>query len=162
MEDEANIDIDLLLGSQLYSECCNSLKKYGAKILDIRASDSVRSQRDVDVSCFSVSDVKLLLESKKDELLKYFLIKDSLIISDQEEEFPKGEEQADDEESEVIEDLGFSYSALVLCAIEFLYLDKSPVEINSWLKARRVPKAKAYIKEIRSYYEKALLRGEVM
>jgi len=114
---------------------------------DLESSTTSSVQAEVSVSGMTVSDIRNYLVAHRDRLIAFGIrfLGDADATRD-EQEYPEGEEQEADGESEV---LGMGVGFGVKYAIFHNFLaNRTPAEFRAFLKNRRIPKHTQFAKEL--------------
>lgn len=99
-----------------------------------------------------------LSQSLEEEPLVFQWFVDSKVAafaSDDEEEYPPGEEVPEDERPETIAELGFATTFLIGPLCEFTILRHRPESIEAYAKRYRIPQAKKYAKTVARLFKEA-------
>jgi hypothetical protein len=143
----------IINSSQYQSLIDNIQKKTKLKILnDYQDTVASRDEQKIEIARLSEKEIFDVIDNQKDSFLKFVLLKmqkfENMKID---EEYPKGEEQNDEEDNnETI--LGYSKSFLLLYLIEYCLLKNNPYGLLEYLKSIRIPNAKKYEKELKEIY----------
>lgn len=116
--------------------------------LDSATTSDVQSE--VSVGGMTVAQILSFLATHKSQLIEFgvrFLADDA--ATDEEQEFPVGEEQDPDDEDEDSETIGYAVGFGVKYAIYYNFLANRPAaELRAFLKNRRIPQHTKFAKEL--------------
>jgi len=143
----------------LHSDCLQQVEKAiasqtGMRIVeDYSPACTSYTQAEISVSGLTTAQLRELLASHRDEIIAFGIafLRDEAATQD-DEEFPEGEEQ---DASEAIEVLGLGVGFGIRYAIWFNFLaNRSTAEFNTFLENRRVPHRAKFARELRRVFQK--------
>ena len=103
----------------------------------------------------NIDEIAKLIESDSNRIKKYAIAKLEKYNNVQEiQEYPKGEEPSESDKDIRLRTLPFYKNFLIIYLIEYFLLKTNPSELETYLKATRVPNAKKYDKELKNIYNK--------
>ncbi|AWL78029.1 hypothetical protein DKB58_03210 [Capnocytophaga canimorsus] len=142
-----------IINSSQYQSLVDDIqKRIKLKILnEYRDTVASRDEQKMKLANLSGEKAMKLLETDKENFSKFALCKMQKFENAKiDEEYPIGEEPEQEDDNEMI--LGYSKSFLLLYLIEYYLLKTNPSELETYLKATRIPYAKKYEKELKKIY----------
>lgn len=147
-------DMQEFVSSPLYHSICLAIAKTIPITIISDYSDTMANldiQRIVN-SNLSIKELQNTLINNKDELINYSINKYKMTYIDEEiEDYPIGEEV--EERPTNIKYTGYSKGFLLMNLIEYSLMKRGNQELEEYLKKSRIPQAKKYAKEIKSFLE---------
>lgn len=130
----------------------NIQRRIKSKILsEYRDTAARRDEQKMKLANLSGVEIMKVLETDKDNFIKFSLCKMQKFENveiDEESPIWKKTEQEDDNETI----LGYSKGFLLSYLIEYYLLKNNPSELESYLKAVRIPNARKYNNELKEVY----------
>lgn len=108
------------------------------------------SIKGLNLAGIKADDLKSLIELHMDSISAYVEVKLSKYADDTEQEYPEGYEP--EKEDNKVVGLPFYKNFLIGYLIEYWILKESPLDIEKYIRAIRIPNAKKYAKEISNIY----------
>lgn len=95
--------------------------------------------------------LKTLIDTSGNEIISFVDIKLRKYANDKKQEYPKGYKPEQEDDHKIVY-LPFSKNFLIGYLLEYWILKESPLEIEKYVRAVRIPNAKKYAKEITAIY----------
>ncbi|KXB37930.1 hypothetical protein HMPREF1869_00228 [Bacteroidales bacterium KA00251] len=130
----------------------NIQRRIKSKILsEYRDTAARRDEQKMKLANLSGVEIMKVLETDKDNFIKFSLCKMQKFENVEiDEEYPIGEKPEQEDDNETI--LGYSKGFLLSYLIEYYLLKNNPSELESYLKAVRIPNARKYNNELKEVY----------
>lgn len=130
----------------------NIQRRIKSKILsEYRDTATRRDEQKMKLANLSGVEIMKVLETDKDNFIKFSLCKMQKFENVEiDEEYPIGEKPEQEDDNETI--LGYSKGFLLSYLIEYYLLKNNPSELESYLKAVRIPNARKYNNELKEVY----------
>lgn len=153
--------IDELMTSVMYQDALKEIKeKAHIGISDYDSADfhlKNMTEEDLKKAKLSISLVSDYIQNHLKAIIEYSIRKITYYEQNpnkaESEQYPEGEELADDEKSVVIERHGYVPFILIDYGIEYFFLKEQPDKLLEYIKKVRIPNASKYKREITSLYK---------
>jgi len=133
----------------------------GLKVFEDLSPASVNyTLGDISVSGLTTAQIKALLTDKQEEIITFAIaVLTDQEATDQQEEYPEGEEQDPSQPGEV---LGLGVGFGIKHAILFnFFANRSSAELRAYLKNRRIPHQAKFAKALRRIFEEVQSRSKL-
>ena len=144
------------LDSDLYKKSLNWQLEHGCRLCPLDRELAVTLEmKALTASRRNVEELIESLEAEPQAFNRFVEGKLSVLKSDDEEEYPPGEEVPLDERAKTVKSLGYPETFLVAHLCEFTLLRQAPEELEAYAKRYRIPKAKKYAKTVTKCFNEA-------
>lgn len=109
----------------------------------------------LDCSQLTLSELEKTLKISGAPLLQFIKLKFNEDSGDLDGDFPKNEMPGEEDRAKLVEKMGVYRNFLLIYIIEFTILSARPETITQYLKCVRIPKAVAYSKSLKKWYDEA-------
>ncbi|WP_375199424.1 hypothetical protein [Bacillus sp. RS11] len=145
-----------LVQSQAYNVILEKVRKYKEVDEEIWTGGLDQNIRRLYKAGLSAKELLNLMETDKEELTKYALLR-SMGEINFEQEYPENEEPDPDDKDEIVAILPPNKEFLLSFFIEYFVIKNKSNELQSYLKAVRIPKAKEEANLFRELYHKSII-----
>lgn len=145
-----------LVQSQAYNVILEKVRKYKEVDEEIWTGGLDQNIKRLYKAGLSAKELLNLMESDKEELTKYALLR-SMGKINFEQEYPENEEPDPDDEDEIVAILPPNKEFLLSFFIEYFVIKNKSNELQSYLKALRIPKAKEEANLFKELYHKSII-----
>ena len=147
--------IDKIISEPNYNDIINSIKENTSlEIEDMDYQMKMIFEKSLSYTKLKTDELIQTLKNDKQQLINYILKFYSVNI-DESQEYDEGEELVSEEEDDILEDNSTSSGVVINFLIDYCYLSKKNLkDFDDYLKKKRIPHRKKYIKELQEIYSK--------